>query len=137
VTNLEKKAKGGDKEAKELVDLMTRCLALLREGKPARLVEVSAEEKKAFNGLGLLSSKPVLYVCNVDESSADKGNSFSEAVKARAAEEGAMASSFPRRSRARSPSWRPRIRAIFSKPSALPSPASTASSALATSCCIW
>ena len=91
VTNLEKKAKGGDKEAKELVDLMTRCLALLREGKPARLVEVSAEEKKAFNGLSLLSSKPVLYVCNVEESSADKGNSFSEAVKVRAAEEGAMA----------------------------------------------
>jgi GTP-binding protein YchF len=91
VTNLEKKAKGGDKEAKELVDLMTRCLVLLREGKPARLVDVSADEKKAFNGLGLLSSKPVLYVCNVEEASADKGNSFSEAVKVRAAEEGAVA----------------------------------------------
>ncbi|MDR3463904.1 MAG: redox-regulated ATPase YchF, partial [Beijerinckiaceae bacterium] len=81
---LEKKAKGSDKEAKELADLMTRCLVLLREGKPARLAEVKPEEQKAFAGLGLLSSKPVLYVCNVEEASADKGNAFSEEVLARA-----------------------------------------------------
>jgi GTP-binding protein YchF len=88
---LEKKAKGADKEAKELLDLMNRCLVLLREGKPARLAEVKPEEAKSFKGLGLLSSKPVLYVCNVEEASADKGNGFSAEVQKRAADEGAVA----------------------------------------------
>ena len=74
IVALEKKAKGGDKEAKEAFDLMHRSLLALREGKPARLVAVKPEERKAFNGLGLLSSKPVLYVCNVEEASADRGN---------------------------------------------------------------
>jgi GTP-binding protein YchF len=91
IVALEKKAKSGDKEAKETFDVMSRSLALLREGKPARLVEVKPEERKAFNGLGLLSSKPVLYVCNVEESAADHGNAYSDAVKVRAAEEGAGA----------------------------------------------
>ena len=91
VAPLEKRAKSGDKEAKEQVDLMMRCLAALREGKPARTADVSADERKAFEGLQLLSSKPVLYVCNVEEGSADKGNSFSEKVRARAASEGAVA----------------------------------------------
>ena len=91
VTNLEKKARGGDKESKEALDIVNRCLALLREGKPARLAEVSADERKAFEGLGLLSSKPVLYVCNVEEAAADKGNDFSARVYARAADEGAVA----------------------------------------------
>ena len=80
IVNLEKKAKTGDKEAKELADLINRALVLLREGKPARLVQRTPEEEKAFRGLGLLSSKPVLYVCNVDEGSADKGNDFSARV---------------------------------------------------------
>jgi GTP-binding protein YchF len=91
VIALEKKAKGADKEAKETLDLVQRCLALLREGKPARLVEVKPEEIRLFNGLGLLSSKPVLYVCNVEEAAADGGNAFSRAVEARAKEEGAVA----------------------------------------------
>jgi len=91
IVPLEKKAKGGDKDAKELFDLMSRCLVPLREGKPARMAQVSADERKAFAGLGLLSSKPVLYVCNVEESAADQGNAFSEKVKARAASEGAVA----------------------------------------------
>ena len=90
VVPLEKRAKGGDKDSKELFDLVSRCLVLLREGKPARLVEVKAEERKAFVGLGLLSSKPVLYVCNVEESAADQGNAFSARVAARAADEGAQ-----------------------------------------------
>ncbi len=68
VSALEKKAKGADKEAKETFDLVQRCLVLLREGKPARLVEVKPEERKLFDGLGLLSSKPVLFVCNVEGS---------------------------------------------------------------------
>lgn len=88
---LEKKAKGADKEAKETLDLVQRCLVLLRDGKPARLAEVKPEERKLFEGLGLLSSKPVLYVCNVEEAAADRGNAFSQAVEARAKEEGAVA----------------------------------------------
>ncbi len=91
IVALEKKAKGGDKESKEIVDLMSRCLVLLRDGKPARLAQVSAEERKLFASLGLLSSKPVLYVCNVEESAADKGNDFSAKVAGRAKEEGAVA----------------------------------------------
>ncbi len=91
LTNLEKKAKGGDKESKEALTLVNRSLVLLREGKPARFVERSAEEEKLFQTLGLLTSKPVLYVCNVEEASADKGNAFSEKVFARAKEEGARA----------------------------------------------
>jgi ribosome-binding ATPase len=87
----EKKAKGSDKEAKELFDLAGRCLALLREGKPARLAQVKAEEQKLFQGLGLLSSKPVLYVCNVEEAAAAGGNDFSKIVERRAGEEGARA----------------------------------------------
>jgi GTP-binding protein YchF len=88
---LSKKAKGADKEAKEALDLVTRALALLRDGKPARLTERKPEEEKAFRLLGLLTSLPVLYVCNVDESSAAGGNAFSRQVEARAKEEGAAA----------------------------------------------
>jgi ribosome-binding ATPase len=91
IVPLEKRAKGNDKEAKELVDLMSRCLVLLREGKPARLAEVKPEERRTFAQLGLLSSKPVLYVCNVEEASADKGNAYSAEVEARAKAEGAVA----------------------------------------------
>jgi ribosome-binding ATPase len=87
----EKKGKQGDKDQKELAELMFRALVLLREGKPARLVERTADEEMLFRGLGLLSSKPVLYVCNVEEGAADKGNDFSERVKAYAAKEGNMA----------------------------------------------
>ena len=86
---LEKKARGADKEAKETLDLVGRCLALLRDGKPARAVAVKPDERKLFAGLGLLSSKPVLYVCNVDEASADGGNALSTAVAERARAEGA------------------------------------------------
>jgi GTP-binding protein YchF len=91
---LEKKAKGTDKDAKEAqatVSLMQRALKLLREGKPARLVERKDEEEQLFHSLGLLTSMPVLYVCNVDEASAASGNDFSRLVEARAKEEGAAA----------------------------------------------
>jgi GTP-binding protein YchF len=91
VVGIEKKGKQGDKEAKEMADLMNRALVLLREGKPARLVERTIDEEKTFRGLGLLSSKPVLYVCNVEEASADKGNEFSQRVYVRAREENAVA----------------------------------------------
>ncbi len=91
VVSLEKKAKGADKEAKETLDLVNRCLAELREGRPARAAMGSPEERRAFQSLGLLSSKPVLYVCNVEEASADKGNPFSDLVAEQAAKEGAIA----------------------------------------------
>ena len=92
VDNLAKKAKGNDREAseaKQTLDLVERSLALLREGKPARLVECAPEEEKPFHMLGLLTSLPVLYVCNVDEASAASGNECSRKVEARARKEGA------------------------------------------------
>ena len=90
VDALEKKAKGNDKEAKETLGLVNRALALLREGKPARLMERKPEEEKLFHTLGLLTSAPVLYACNVEEASAAAGNAFSRKVEARAKEEDAM-----------------------------------------------
>jgi len=91
VVALEKKARSGDKEAKELLDLVQRCLKLLQDGKPARLVERKAEEEKAFQMLALLTAKPVLYVCNVEEAAAHDGNAFSQKVFERARAEGAVA----------------------------------------------
>src|SRR3954469_8324522 len=88
---LEKKAKGGDKEAKDLHELAARALAELREGRPARTAGVPKEDRKLFASLGLLSSKPVLYVCNVDEGSAATGNAFSQQVSEQAKKEGAAA----------------------------------------------
>ncbi|HEY5279272.1 MAG TPA: redox-regulated ATPase YchF [Pseudolabrys sp.] len=89
--NLEKKAKGNDKESKDTLDLVKRSLVLLQEGKPARFVERKPEEEKLFHSLGLLTSAPVLYACNVEEASAAGGNHFSRKVEARAKEEGAVA----------------------------------------------
>src|SRR4029077_14914429 len=79
----------GAKEAKETLALVGRALALLREGKPARLTERKPEEERTFHMLGLLTSLPVLYVCNVDEGSAATGNDQSRKVEARAKQEGA------------------------------------------------
>jgi GTP-binding protein YchF len=90
VDALEKRARGNDKEAKETLDLINRALALLREGRPARLLETGDDEKRAFSRLGLLSWKPVLYVCNVEEASAAGGNANSRRVEQRAVEEGAV-----------------------------------------------
>ena len=86
---LEKRTRGGDQEAKPTFDFIKRALALLRQGQPARLAERKDEERKAFETLGLLTSKPVLYVCNVNEADAASGNEFSRAVAARAAREAA------------------------------------------------
>jgi GTP-binding protein YchF len=91
VAGLEKRAKGGDKEAKEQIDLVNRVLPLLRDGKPARLAQVKIEERRAFADLNLLTSKPVLYVANVDEASAATGNKYSQMVEERAKKEGAVA----------------------------------------------
>src|SRR3954465_1682092 len=91
VDNLARKAKGNDKEAKEQLDLVNRALVLLREGKPARFLERKPEQERAFVMLGLLTSKPVLYVCNVEEGSAATGNAFSREVAEHAKKEGAAA----------------------------------------------
>ncbi len=89
IVPLEKRAKTGDKEAKEQYALMMKAVTLLREGKPARLAELAPEEREPFRQLGLLTSKPVLYVCNVDEASAGSGNRFSVAVEEKAHRDGA------------------------------------------------
>jgi ribosome-binding ATPase len=86
---LEKKIRGQDKEAKQTLALLERALVLLREGKPARLAASDDEERAAFRTLGLLTAKPVLYVCNVDEASAATDNVHSARVEALAKAEGA------------------------------------------------
>jgi ribosome-binding ATPase len=91
VVGLEKRVRGGDKEGKEQLDLVQRVLPLLRDGKPARLAQVKDEERKTFESLNLLTSKPILYVANVDEGSAATGNKYSQMVEERAKKEGAVA----------------------------------------------
>ena len=89
VVAAQKKAKGGDKDAKAQVDVMEPALAALRDGKPVRSIDYSAEERLIVKGLGLLTSKPVLYACNVEEASAATGNAFSEKVAEMAKKQGA------------------------------------------------
>ena len=92
VPNLVKKAQQGDKEAKIEASVLGQALELLRASKPARLVQPKDhEEENALRRAQLLTGKPVLYVCNVDESDAAHGNSLSERVFAKAASENAMA----------------------------------------------
>ncbi len=86
---LEKKANGGEKEAKEQLALMMKAVVLLREGKPARRAELAPEERGPYSQLGLMTAKPVLYVCNVEEGSAATGNAISAKVEAMAKAEGA------------------------------------------------
>ena len=87
-----KKATGGDKEAKAAAAVLGRALDLLRDGKPARLTEPKdPEEARILAQAQLLTTKPILYVCNVDETSAAKGNAYSDAVFAKAKAEGAQA----------------------------------------------
>jgi GTP-binding protein YchF len=83
--NVEKKAKsGGDKEAGVTLRLINLALAELRNGRPARAASVDKEDAKAWAMLQLLTSLPALYVCNVDEGSADAGNKYSDLVAERA-----------------------------------------------------
>ena len=80
IAGLSRKIRGGDKEAVAQERLLKAALAALEEGRPARTVEVAADDRKAWGMLQLLTSKPILYVCNVDEASAGTGNAMSEAV---------------------------------------------------------
>jgi len=92
VPNLVKKAQQGDKEAKIEASVLGQALELLRASKPARLVKPKdAEEAKALERAQLLTGKPVLYVCNVDEGEAASGNALSQRVFDKAASEGAKA----------------------------------------------
>jgi GTP-binding protein YchF len=92
VPNYVKKGQQGDKEAKIAASVLGQALELLREGKPARLtVPKDEEEKRVFAQAQLLTSKPVLYVCNVDEGDAANGNALSARVFEKAKAEGAEA----------------------------------------------
>jgi len=86
---LEKKAKSGEKEAKEALALAMKAVSLLREGKPARLAELTAEERAPYSQLGLMTAKPVLYVLNVEEASAATGNAISLKAEEMAKQQGA------------------------------------------------
>jgi GTP-binding protein YchF len=86
----QKKAKGGDKEATEQVAVMEPAIKVLQDGKPARVLwpTFNPEQQKHFLMLQLVTSKPVLYVANVSEADAAKGNALSERVAAKAKAEG-------------------------------------------------
>jgi len=90
VDNLTKKARGQDKEAIAQLDLVKRAIAVLSNGKPARTVERKDEEEEAFKALQLITAKPVLYACNVEESAASTGNELSKKVEAKAKSENAV-----------------------------------------------
>ena len=87
--NLVRKIRGGDKEAVAQNELLDRAREAIEAGKPARTVEIAADEKKNWDMLQLLSAKPVLYVCNVEEENAAEGNAHSARVAEMAAEQGA------------------------------------------------
>jgi len=88
----QKKAAQGDKESKLIASVLGQALDLLREGKPARLTKPADEEEaRVFKQAQLLTAKPVLYVCNVEEEAASEGNAFSQRVFEKAAAEGASA----------------------------------------------
>jgi GTP-binding protein YchF len=92
VPNLVKKAQQGDKEAKIQASVLGQALELLRASRPARLTEPrDEEERKALERAQLLTAKPVLYVCNVDEGDAATGNAHSARVFEKAEAEGAKA----------------------------------------------
>jgi hypothetical protein len=91
IVPIEKRAKTGDKEAMLPYSLMTKALDLLRQGRPARAAELTAEEREPYRKLALLTEKPVLYVCNVDEASAGTGNAESVRMFEAAKRQGAGA----------------------------------------------
>ncbi len=86
---LAKRAQVGEKEAKVQLSLIDKALELLRAGKPARFAKLSAEEEPGYRALQLLTAKPVVYVCNVEEASAAAGNAMSKTIEDKARAEGA------------------------------------------------
>jgi GTP-binding protein YchF len=87
--NLARRIRGGDKEAVLQDRLLRQAKAALEEGRPARTVAVEPGDAKVWRGLQLLTAKPVLYVCNVEESAAASGNAWSDRLATMAAEQGA------------------------------------------------
>ena len=86
--NIVRKVRGGDKEAVQQERLMRKALEVLEDGQPARVVEVDEDDAKAWRMLQLLTTKPVLYVCNVGEAEAAEGNAHSAKVAEMAAAQG-------------------------------------------------
>ncbi len=86
---LVKRARGQDKEAKARLELLDRILPLLEAGRQARTLDLDDEDRRLLREFNLLTAKPVLYVCNVDEASAAAGNALTEKVAALAQEQGA------------------------------------------------
>ena len=89
LANIVRKVRGGDKEAVQQERLLKEAQAALEDGRPARTVEVSEEDAKAWKMLQLLTTKPILYVCNVEESAAATGNAHSAKVVQMAEAQGA------------------------------------------------
>ena len=89
IAKVQKQAATGDKSAKRLFDILSRYKSALEQGKSARTVELDKEDRKLVYDLHLLTDKPVLYVCNVDEKSAVGGNAHVEAVRGAIREENA------------------------------------------------
>jgi GTP-binding protein YchF len=90
VRPLEKKAKGGDADAIKMKNMIERCIPMLRGGKPASDVSRAPDEERIFRQMQLLTAKPVMYVCNVDEESAGNGNQYSERIAEWAKARGAV-----------------------------------------------
>ncbi|QDL91453.1 redox-regulated ATPase YchF [Paroceanicella profunda] len=88
--NLARKVRGGDREAADQERLLKEAQAALEEGRPARTVKVSEDDARAWSLLQLITAKPVLFVCNVDEASAASGNAHSDRVAEMAAAQGAV-----------------------------------------------
>jgi len=86
--NLEKRAKGGDKEAAAEAPVVQKALAALRDGKAAREAALTPEERPVFARLQLITAKPMMYVLNVDEASAATGNAHSVGAEAWASSRG-------------------------------------------------
>ncbi len=89
LTNITRKLRGGDKEAAQQDRLLRAAMAALEDGRPARSVAVDEDDQKQWKMLQLLTTKPILYVCNVDEGAAATGNDYSKAVQDMAAQQGA------------------------------------------------
>lgn len=89
LANLSRKLKGGDKDALDQDRLLRQALAVLNEGRPARTIAVSDDDRRVWDMLQLLTAKPVLFVCNVAEDEAANGNALSEKVREMAEAQGA------------------------------------------------
>ena len=89
--NLEKRAKGGDKEAQAELPVVIKALDALRDGRPAREAQLTAEERPAFQRLQLITAKPMMYVLNVEEAAVATGNAYSAKAEEHASRRGVPA----------------------------------------------